>query len=549
MCTSRVRTEVIFLILVIEDIFVSSNSTSANVSEHGNMTNLMSSIKAGSGPCTCDLHTNLCDIHCCCDPDCSSRDILVFSSCSTNNTHVPKELCIDASVLFKHNSPYNVRVREGMPRLFCISLYDFYEKNFFVNPQEISDINQFDVVISQFAHSSFFTPLAASSSPTFYKFGDPVLILHQAEVLGYFALPVGFGSNSYCIDESPAAFLVNKETACERRLKNLEVECEITSALRFDIYTQVFRIVRSPEALRDEPMPDDYVTIEVSSSEASVPLVAPKLAGSDCMNVVTMVQYELFYNGTEGILSATAVVTLTTVPITMHSLAQSFTIRFRQVQVDQVFQRSGNPGYLVGKPLLAATRSSLSTGLVTDTMRWHLRLPSGLGGDTCARTSATFGEDLITGCTLSVHGKTCMEAQQVITSQLLGQEIPTLLGKFGNSHPKDPGQWLTILGADSLPNATGTCEEACSLVLGVQVHVFWAYTGTVYNPQAHLVAARYTFSPPVNVLCHPFLSLSAAISFTDASRPPLLARSVPAVEDKAPLDFFLPFSRILRIVI
>uniref|UniRef100_A0A8C4NC20 Tectonic-1-3 domain-containing protein n=1 Tax=Eptatretus burgeri TaxID=7764 RepID=A0A8C4NC20_EPTBU len=177
-------------------------------------------------------------------------------------------------------------------------------------------------------------------------------------------------------------------------------------------------------------------------------------------------------------------------------------------------------------------------------MRWHLRVPSGIGGETCARTIATFGEDLITGCTLRVHEKTCSEAQRVITSQLLGHEIPSLLGKFGNSHPTDPDQWLTIFGADSLPNATGTCEDACSLALGVQVQVFWAYTGTVYNPQAHLVTAHYAFSPPVNISCHPFLSLSltTAISFTDTSQPPPLARSIPAIEDKAPLDFFLPFS-------
>uniref|UniRef100_A0A8C4R518 Tectonic-1-3 N-terminal domain-containing protein n=1 Tax=Eptatretus burgeri TaxID=7764 RepID=A0A8C4R518_EPTBU len=42
------------------------------------------------GPCTCDLHTNLCDIHCCCDPDCSSGDILVFSSfLHLNDTSTP----------------------------------------------------------------------------------------------------------------------------------------------------------------------------------------------------------------------------------------------------------------------------------------------------------------------------------------------------------------------------------------------------------------------------------------------------------------------------
>lgn len=32
--------------------------------------------------CVCDLSPALCDVNCCCDPDCSSVDFSVFSACS-----------------------------------------------------------------------------------------------------------------------------------------------------------------------------------------------------------------------------------------------------------------------------------------------------------------------------------------------------------------------------------------------------------------------------------------------------------------------------------
>ena len=47
-------------------------------------------------PCECDLTSNICDINCCCDPDCTSDDKLVFlKNCSLIPRNVINKYDID----------------------------------------------------------------------------------------------------------------------------------------------------------------------------------------------------------------------------------------------------------------------------------------------------------------------------------------------------------------------------------------------------------------------------------------------------------------------
>lgn len=80
----------------------------------------------------------------------------------------------------------------------------------------------------------------------------------------------------------------------------------------------------------------------------------PTYTLGECKNVVSSVRYVLGHNGTEGFSSVRANVHLINVSNSMTRLTQSFSARYIWASTKDtvVFERSGRPGYLTGKPII-----------------------------------------------------------------------------------------------------------------------------------------------------------------------------------------------------
>uniref|UniRef100_A0A8C8YG85 Tectonic family member 1 n=1 Tax=Prolemur simus TaxID=1328070 RepID=A0A8C8YG85_PROSS len=53
--------------------------------------------------CVCDLSPAQCDVNCCCDPDCSSVDFSVFSTCSVPVVTGDSQFCSQKAAIYSLN--------------------------------------------------------------------------------------------------------------------------------------------------------------------------------------------------------------------------------------------------------------------------------------------------------------------------------------------------------------------------------------------------------------------------------------------------------------
>nr|CAD7598028.1 unnamed protein product [Timema genevievae] len=76
-----------------------------------------------------------------------------------------------------------------------------------------------------------------------------------------------------------------------------------------------------------------------------------------CSNVVKNVHYDITHNGTHGIVRVAAYFWLTNISLSTSEILQSFSVKFLWAEQDKIpFHRSGRPGYIVGKPVMAGRK-------------------------------------------------------------------------------------------------------------------------------------------------------------------------------------------------
>uniref|UniRef100_A0A5F5PLT0 Tectonic family member 3 n=1 Tax=Equus caballus TaxID=9796 RepID=A0A5F5PLT0_HORSE len=308
--------------------------------------------------CVCDLTPGACDINCCCDRDCYLlHPRTVFSFCLPGSVRSSSWVCVDNSLIFRSNSPFPSRVfmdSNGI-RQFCVHVNDS-KLNYFQKLQKVNATN-FQALATEFGGRSFTSTFQNQSPAPFYRAGDPILTYFPKwSVISLLRQPAGVGAGGLCAESNPAGFLESKSTTCARFFKNLANSCTLDPALNAASYYN-FTVLKVPRGMTDlQNMKFQVPVTLVSQSQPGSPL----LAGNTCQNVVSQVIYEIETNGTLGIQKVSVSfgqTNLTVEPGT--ALQQHFITRFRAFpQSTAAFltrPRSGNPGYIVGKPLLALT--------------------------------------------------------------------------------------------------------------------------------------------------------------------------------------------------
>jgi len=302
----------------------------------------------------------------------------------------------------------------------------------------------------------------------------------------------------------------------------------------------------------------------------------------------------------EAVLAAITVTDLPVLPAAAGRQLerQSFSVQFVSSSNSQVSaangnldtrQRSGNPGYVVGKPVLfghASTANKVvypaSGGLQVPSplSPFNAANPQGFGSgacpltfnDTTGLTQVLFGRDMAAGCTarlsISELEAVCCQGSQYCSpgtrqfSQLSDDSgvpfflafSPGVVGIYGSADPLDSSQWLPLEYTAPLDLArrwdplTSTCYN---MYTGLNIRLLVASTGEAIYPQNKIVAALaelvvedWTFSLPPLTTAKQAFPLAVAVSFislplssdTAYSPPP------PPVLFKVPYDVFYPFT-------
>ncbi|XP_041032773.1 tectonic-3-like isoform X1 [Carcharodon carcharias] len=486
--------------------------------------------------CTCDLMGGACELKCCCDPDCSSADVDAFSSCLPGSVPVISQVCIEESVIFTSNGPFRTIInKDGLDTLFCV-IVNNPKTNYFVTPQSISR-ERFPSLVSQFGRGSFSVPSVQQGScrvltlsREVYQVGDPIMTLFRHPfMVGVLRQPTAL-TGGECTDRNPAGYLQDHSSRCTRSVGDLNATCHMLPALNAESYFNNFDLSSVPNITIQE-----RVKIIPENGEDAY---SPFVRDNKCMNVVSEVTYRIKWKGAEGIVGASVNFVVIDVPLSTTKIQQTFhTFFVRGPANGTAKRRSGNPGYLRGKPILAFNGEAAAS----------LTVLKSTGDGSCSqldRSPVLFQHQMRSGCFYRFSpGLTCSKLQTHINLLLLGNNPPDSLGILGNASSRNLESLTRIINL--MPEALNvTCETSCNLSNMLEMQILWAMLGPLANPQAALLGARFQYQRQ-DVQCSTGrVSLKTSVTFIETTRYPPAPRDQPTAEQKLPFDFFYPFKVI-----
>ncbi|XP_019966025.2 tectonic-1 isoform X1 [Paralichthys olivaceus] len=510
--------------------------------------------------CPCDEHRGVCDIGCCCDTQCE-EELPLFTGCSVSTVSGNKQLCSCNVASYSLRSTIDgyselqssVR-KETNHDIFCVQSQNRIDGWSHPSPALPTDSN-FDSLFKQFTSFLFGSEentaeLQASSG---YQYGDVMVTAGEDGERGMFWLPAP-GVTADCVDTSPAAFLKDESRVCSRRV-NLDQDCSSLPALNMDTYTdiQLFTGKNNDAAVVpvevasviQQSVEGTQTTWKMSGGENLSPLLLnPEL----CANVVLKVVYVMKYNPAGEIVNVSVSLVLGFVREAALPLKQEFHITFVQQDAEEVaVHYSGNPGYVVGLPLVSGTRTQ--DGIVRSIdPRETLSLLDAAEDQDCLRgphqrSPVLFGLDSMSGCTLRLEDNVnCSLVSQALLDVLRGPNYLQYVASFGNSPLNNPLDWLQINSSFSPREA-----QSCSIPLSLHLEVKWTKYGSLVNAQPQIVSIKEVIQTNTTSLARlsggsSILTISMSVAFIPVSAAALPGyNAMPTINAKLPYDFFSPF--------
>ncbi|MCI4388495.1 hypothetical protein PGIGA_G00086680 [Pangasianodon gigas] len=519
-----------------------------------------------SAVCPCNLQRERCDINCCCDLDCT-QELALFTQCSVQKVVGDAKLCSQDAALYTLTvTPEGLSKvmtsvqREINPDVFCVQSANYEQGVSFINPTIPTESN-FDSLFDRFVGLFFRASsgdgralqTAAQGNSPGYVYGDLIQTMDDAQQRGFFRLPASAGAVN-CLDTNPAAFLKDQTSRCVRSFA-LAQDCTMLDALNLKAYIS-FRVFSGKDSGADL-VSVTVETITLQSLEGTHTLVQTDAAASDytpvfhgqiCNQVVLQVKYTVRFDDAGQIARVTASFVLGAVDENTLPIQQEFQITFvQETRSDATLRSSGNPGYVVGLPLVAGWKTAAGIIRSSDPDGSLTVLKSSAEQDCLfgptRRSPVLFGTDVVSGCTFRLEDSAnCSLLSEVILGKLKGQTFPDYVASFGNSLPQNPMDWVPIEN-----QTTPTDTQGCSIPVSYHLEVRWTKYGTLVNPQAQIVKVMETIQTNTSTLPSPstgggFVSVMSSVSFIDVSLSASPGfRAPPTINAKLPSDFFFPF--------
>ncbi|KAK4475308.1 hypothetical protein MN116_002376 [Schistosoma mekongi] len=360
--------------------------------------------------CYCDVIRNYCENACCCDADCTSCQLRLFAGCK--ETHLK-----DALQLCEHLGA------DGTNYPLCI-----YSKN-----------KNFDYPAESVVRSTSLSNHLEYIG--LYSTGVSIQISYSVNEVTPLFIPQ---SNQVSCDMLPVGFAQSVVSYCTWNLEDIE------STVNFD--TAKIKCNRLGDVLltvRDSTILGKMKLSEIDSEQiipiltcygqnTNTPILCPTTTPKTivdnsnvtiCSNVPISVYFKITY---EIIGKITQFELYAIIGNVTKIFTQKYEVEFVQVNTSNVLPMSGNPGYLIGRPIVGAkinitdlsslgqlgSTGSVTTMIPTTNMKLSLdgikqQMNNGvwniLAGGSCGEIleergllveSIRFGEDAFSGCTL-----------------------------------------------------------------------------------------------------------------------------------------------------
>uniref|UniRef100_A0A493TLT8 Tectonic family member 3 n=1 Tax=Anas platyrhynchos platyrhynchos TaxID=8840 RepID=A0A493TLT8_ANAPP len=352
----------------------------------------------------------------------------------------------------------------------------------------------------------FHSDVVFSFSELSFQAGDPILIyFDSSSTLSMLRQPVKMGVSGLCVDGNPAGFLESKSTSCTRIFTNLSKSCITDPALDAASYYRDFTVLKVCCLLIC------LICFQVKIIPVTPPR-APYMKDNTCNNAVSEVTYEIEFNGTHGIQSVSVRFKVTNISGNSGvSLQQHFTLHFwvSTRTPSHTLPRSGNPGFIIGAPLLIA-----NTGATQ-----HMSILRSEGDGSCSqflRHTVQFGKNMRTGCKLS----NCSYIQMKLYEALQGMNTAEDLAITSSAH------------------STQVEERTTILIQNYHLNIYFLYLCV-----SMLNSVLYFLLQLLDVSLVP---LTTVVTFADMTEWPEPPHGQPKIQWKLPFDFFFPFKVVLN---
>ncbi|XP_047447852.1 tectonic-2 [Mugil cephalus] len=433
------------------------------------------------GPCPCDLTLRVCDVRCCCDKDCSNEDLKLFAShCLPGpfGGQVSPAPDYQCSVQSSENSP------DWYPFLCVISPPE--------NNPYLGLFYQGDT-ISPRPGPSFQSPiLSAPVAVNVYIQGSPILTLKNQ----YFTIPQkGFGQ---CVNNAPVAFLKDFKVDCMTLLRS----CPTASPLQ-TLPTHLSITLNN--GLGGDVSVDltDEVATDLSPFISKRDAVASTDERVVCENVTLALDYKFYWKG-NGITGITLTRTVGTIAF---NGSVTLTTKYSAVFLNggvMVEPRSGNPGYQVGRPVIAGILDTLgnNTGSVQRTSINIWKPVSDGLCSTAEKKPVLFGENSTSGCQLPISQQNltqCDLLRETITTLQSALITATYVAKSGDPDLFSISDWVNIsLIPVATLNSSTAVEDTTSTCYGIPSHQqirVWSLNNGVVDgkPQKEIRALQVSY--------------------------------------------------------
>lgn len=214
---------------------------------------------------------------------------------------------------------------------------------------------------------------------------------------------------------------------------------------------------------------------------------------------------------TFGIVSAVAsFVVIESIPNTLlpYDTPQTFSVLFvggSSASGGPTFPRSGNPGYIVGKPVLAGQANATdSTVTISSSPDEWLFVPKAGNDAQCssvdvaqlaARSAVNFGFDTVSGCALTVTVENFTDTAACTSLRAATLSVfeaavnaNNRVGIYGNADPTDLNDWVTVLDRESsswgdVYSGTDSNYECAQVLVGLRLELLTAKVGSIDRAQ------------------------------------------------------------------
>ncbi|CAH1187698.1 unnamed protein product [Phyllotreta striolata] len=540
--------------------------------------------------CTCDLQPDICDVNCCCDSDCSVDDKEIFGYCESEPRRYDTRYCDYMKYIYINNTRFQWEINQN--GLFCV-IKSNLPPSFVVqrkHPLKTFEESEKES-IDRFSWPRHDREDDGHFNRSKLVYGSPVWSVNRNK-LRRFGVPNSFVTDG-CIIVENVNFLQDLHTSCT------QVVSENNPMLSLAYYLEQAKFVsglntlnplsRSKENVYEVCAKYDCLSPAIKICDGSLEKcedfhkndtrTSVQCNSTVCINAVRRLRYNFNHNGTKGLTDVSLSVNLGN--ISRESITQDFHVKFSWKNASMTTASlSGNPGYLIGRPILTATLTRNSTNFTTigKSITNYLSIPSNINGEcvmnSSHHTAIEFGFNLLTRCRFRklIHNRRkspnatemCRELQNATLEiwNLLDNGI--VIGLFGNANAGKSDDWERILyeespriacdrtrGAYRSKDSTISCGN---LIKGVRIGIFHSRidVGTLVD-QRKILAVTVSFiyynvslgySKADNSVMAD-VELETQVSFYDLTGEK--TRKIvdpPSVDIKLPYDFFYPFVRI-----